>query len=130
MIKFTERVELLLALDNRSILVYFRGKDNIENIEFVIDAHLYSIGNIFVIKDKHALISTSEDRSVRMVEFQAFYPGQMIRRELTNLNHVSIKNKIEISKNNNNNMDTNDEDNNDNNINENYSNRKLIMIIV
>ena len=130
-IKFTERGELLLALDNGSILVYFRGTDN---IEFVIDAHLYSIGNIFVIEDKHALISTSEDRSVRMVEFPAFYPGQMIRRELTNLNHVSIKNKIEKSRkndyytdsinknNNNNNMDTNDEDNNDN-INENYSNR-------
>ena len=78
-IKFTERGELLLALDNGSILVYFRGTDN---IEFVIDAHLYSIGNIFVIEDKHALISTSEDKSVRMIEFTAFYLGQIIRREL------------------------------------------------
>ena len=131
-IKFTERGELLLAMDNGSILVYYRGTDN---IEFVIDAHLYSIGNIFVIEDKHALISTSEDRSVRMVEFPAFYPGQMIRRELTNLNHVSIKNKIEKSRkndyytdsisknNNNNNMDNNIEDNNNDNLNENYSNK-------
>ena len=94
-IKFTERGELLFAMDNGSILVYYRGT---EDIEFVIDAHLYSIGNIFVIEDKHALISTSEDRSIRMVEFPAFYPGQMIRRELTNLNHVSIKNKIENSR--------------------------------
>ena len=94
-IKFTERGELLLAMDNGSILVYYRGTDD---IEFVIDAHLYSIGNIFVIEDKHALISTSEDRSIRMVEFPAFYPGQMIRRELTNLKHVSIKNKIENSR--------------------------------
>ena len=94
-IKFTERGELLLAMDNGSILVYYRGTDD---IEFVIDAHLYSIGNIFVIEDKHALISTSEDRSIRMVEFPAFYPGQMIRRELTNLNHLSIKNKIENSR--------------------------------
>ena len=94
-IKFTERGELLLAMDNGSILVYYRGTDD---IEFVIDAHLYSIGNIFVIEDKHALISTSEDRAIRMVEFPAYYPGQMIRRELTNLNHVSIKNKIENSR--------------------------------
>ena len=91
-IKFTVRGELLLAMDNGSVLVYYKGTDE---IEFVIDAHLHSIGNIFVIEDKHALISTSEDRSVRMVEFPAFYPGQMIRRELTNLKHVSIKNKIE-----------------------------------
>ncbi len=91
-IKFTERGELLLAMDNGSILVYYRGT---EEIEFVIDAHLYSIGNIFVIEDKHALISTSEDRSIRMVELPAFYPGQMIRRGLTNLKHVSIKNKME-----------------------------------
>ena len=94
-IKFTERGELLLALDNGSILVYYKDTDN---IEFVIDAHLYSIGNIFVVEDKHALISTSEDRSVRMVEFPTYYPGQMIRRELTNLNHISIKNKIENSR--------------------------------
>ena len=91
-IKFTERGELLLAMNNGSVLVYFRGTDD---IEFVIDAHLYSIGNIFVIEDKHALITTSEDRSIRMVEFPAFYPGQMIRRELTNLKHASIKNKVE-----------------------------------
>ena len=124
-IKFTLRGELLLAMDNGSVLVYYRGLDE---IEFVIDAHLHSIGNIFVIEDKHALISTSEDRSVRMVEFPAFYPGQMIRRELTNLKHVSIKNKIENSrkkeyyhdsiKNNN----ENNNSNNDNIINEIYSN--------
>ena len=90
-IVFTERGELLLAMDNGSIMVYFRDTDN---IEFVIDAHLYSIGNIFVIEDKHALISTSEDKSVRMVEFPEFYPAQMIRKELTNLNHLNIKNKV------------------------------------
>ena len=90
-IVFTERGELLLAMDNGSIMVYYRDTDN---IEFVIDAHLYSIGNIFVIEDKHALISTSEDKSVRMVEFPEFYPAQMIRKELTNLNHLSIKNKV------------------------------------
>ena len=90
-IYFTQRGELLLALDNGSILVYYRDTDN---IEFVIDAHLYSIGNMFIIEDRHALISTSEDKSVRMVEFPEFYPAQMIRKELTNLNHASIKNKI------------------------------------
>ena len=90
-IYFTERGELLLAMDNGSILVYYRDTDN---IEFVIDAHLYSIGNMFIIEDRHALISTSEDRSVRMVEFPEFYPAQMIRKDLTNLNHVSIKNKV------------------------------------
>ena len=90
-IVFTERGELLLAMDNGSIMVYYRDTDN---IEFVIDAHLYSIGNIFVIEDKHALISTSEDKSVRMVEFPEFYPAQMIRKELTNLNHLNIKNKV------------------------------------
>ena len=90
-IYFTERGELLLAMDNGSILVYYRDTDN---IEFVIDAHLYSIGNIFVIEDRHALISTSEDKSVRMVEFPEFYPAQMIRKELTNMNHNSIKNKV------------------------------------
>ena len=42
-IYFTERGELLLAMDNGSILVYYHDTDN---IEFVIDAHLYSIGNI------------------------------------------------------------------------------------
>ena len=90
-IYFTERGELLLAMDNGSILVYYRDTDN---IEFVIDAHLYSIGNIFVIEDRHALISTSEDKSVRMVEFPEFYPAQMIRKELTNMNHNTIKNKV------------------------------------
>ena len=89
-INFTERGELLLAMDNGSVMVYYRDTDK---IEFVIDAHLYSIGNIYVIEDKQALLSTSEDRSVRMVEFPEFYPGQMIRKELTNLNHSSIKNK-------------------------------------
>jgi hypothetical protein len=88
---FTDRAELLLAMDNGSVLVYYRDTDN---IEFVIDAHLYSIGNMFIIEDRHALISTSEDKSVRMVEFPEFYPAQMIRKELTNLNHASIKNKI------------------------------------
>ena len=125
-IKFTERGELLLAMDNGSILVYYRGTDD---IEFVIDAHLYSIGNIFVIEDKHALISTSEDRSIRMVEFPAFYPGQMIRRELTNLKHVSIKNKIENSRKNDfyhdsirkNDDNYNKKDNDE--INDNYSNK-------
>ena len=91
-ISFTERGELLLAMDNGSVMVYYRDTDN---IEFVIDAHLYSIGNIFVIEDKHALISTSEDKSVRMVEFPEFYPAQMIRKEMTNLNHFSIKNKVD-----------------------------------
>ena len=90
-IYFTERGELLLAMDNGSIMVYYRDTDN---IEFVIDAHLYSIGNMFIIEDRHALISTSEDKSVRMVEFPEFYPAQMIRKDLTNLNHDSIKNKI------------------------------------
>ena len=90
-IYFTERGELLLAMDNGSILVYYHDTDN---IEFVIDAHLYSIGNIFVIEDRHALISTSEDKSVRMVEFPEFYPAQMIRKELTNMNHNTIKNKV------------------------------------
>ena len=90
-IYFTQRGELLLAMDNGSILVYYRDTDN---IEFVIDAHLYSIGNMFIIEDRHALISTSEDKSVRMVEFPEFYPAQMIRKELTDLNHASIKNKI------------------------------------
>ena len=89
-INFTERGELLLAMDNGSVMVYYRDTDK---IEFVIDAHLYSIGNIYVIEDKQALLSTSEDRSIRMVEFPEFYPGQMIRKELTNLNHSSIKNK-------------------------------------
>ena len=129
-IKFTERGELLLAMDNGSVLVYYRGTDN---IEFVIDAHLYSIGNIFVVEDKHALISTSEDRSIRMVEFPAYYPGQMIRRELTNLNHVSIKNKIENSRKNdyyhdsiNNNSNTIDNVHNDNDdINTNYSTKNI-----
>jgi hypothetical protein len=136
-IKFTERGELLLAMDNGSVLVYYRGTDN---IEFVIDAHLYSIGNIFVVEDKHALISTSEDRSIRMVEFPAYYPGQMIRRELTNLNHVSIKNKIEnsrkndyyhdsIKKSNDNDIDIENNDRNDikdydDNYNDNYSQKK------
>jgi hypothetical protein len=134
-IKFTERGELLLAMDNGSVLVYYRGTDN---IEFVIDAHLYSIGNIFVVEDKHALISTSEDRSIRMVEFPAYYPGQMIRRELTNMNHVSIKNKIENSRKNDyyhdsinksNENDNENIDNNDikdyNNYNDNYSQKKI-----
>ena len=130
-IKFTERGELLLAMDNGSVLVYYRGTDD---IEFVIDVHLYSIGNIFVIEDKHALISTSEDKSVRMVEFPAFYPGQMIRRELTNLNHVSIKNKIEKTRKNdyytdsinkNKKIENNEEDEEDikENINDNFSNK-------
>ena len=125
-IKFTERGELLLAMNNGSILVYYRGTDD---IEFVIDAHLYSIGNIFVIEDKHALISTSEDRSIRMVEFPAFYPGQMIRRELTNLKHVSIKNKIENTRKNDYYRDSikkyEDDDNKDNeeDINDNFYNR-------
>ncbi len=134
-IKFTERGELLLAMDNGSVLVYYKGTDN---IEFVIDAHLYSIGNIFVVEDKHALISTSEDRSIRMVEFPAYYPGQMIRRELTNLNHVSIKNKIEnsrkndyyhdsINKNNDNDIENNDRNDikdYDDDYNDNYSQKK------
>ena len=46
-IKFTERGELLLAMNNGSVLVYFRGTDD---IEFVIDAHLYSIGNILLLR--------------------------------------------------------------------------------
>ena len=91
-IGFTERGELLFAMDNGSIMVYYRDTDN---IEFVIDAHLYSIGNIFVIEDKHALLSTSEDKSVRMVEFPNDYPAQVIRKELTNLNHINIKNKVD-----------------------------------
>ena len=91
-IAFTERGELLLAMDNGSVLVYYKDTDN---IEFVIDAHLYSIGNIFVIEDKNALLSTSEDKSVRMVEFPTSYPAQMLRKELTNLNHNIIKNKVE-----------------------------------
>ena len=60
-----------------------------------MEAHLYSIGNIFVIEDKNALLSTSEDKSVRMVEFPTSYPAQMLRKELTNLNHNIIKNKVE-----------------------------------
>ena len=91
-IGFTERGELLLAMDNGSILVYYRDTDN---IEFVIDAHLYSIGNIFVIEDKHALLSTSEDKSVRMVEFPNEYPAQVIRKDLTNLNHTNIKSRAD-----------------------------------
>jgi hypothetical protein len=91
-IAFTERGELLLAMDNGSVLVYYKDTDN---IEFVIDAHLYSIGNIFVIEDKNALLSTSEDKSVRMVEFPTSYPAQMLRKELTNLNHNITKNKVE-----------------------------------
>ena len=91
-IGFTERGELLLAMDNGSIMVYYRDTDN---IEFVIDAHLYSIGNIFVIEDKHALLSTSEDKSVRMIEFPSDYPAQVIRKDLTNLNHMSIKNRVD-----------------------------------
>ena len=124
---FSERGELFLALSNGSILVYYRGTDD---IEFVIDAHLYSIGNIFLDENKNALISTSEDRSIRMVELPSFYPGQMIRRELTNLNHLSIKNKIENSRKkdyysdniNNYNNNDNDYNDNENDINENYKN--------
>ena len=114
-IGFTERGELLFAMDNGSIMVYYRDTDN---IEFVIDAHLYSIGNIFVIEDKHALLSTSEDKSVRMVEFPNDYPAQVIRKELTNLNHINIKNKVDNSDYNYNNnkeneeMDYNNEENN------------------
>ena len=94
-------------MDNGSVLVYYRDTDN---IEFVIDAHLYSIGNIFVIEDKHALLSTSEDKSVRMVEFPNSYPAQEIRKELTNLNHTSIKKKIDNQDYNNNNNNTNKND--------------------
>lgn len=114
-IGFTERGELLFAMDNGSIMVYYRDTDN---IEFVIDAHLYSIGNIFVIEDKRALLSTSEDKSVRMVEFPNDYPAQVIRKELTNLNHINIKNKVDNSDYNYNNnkeneeMDYNNEENN------------------
>ena len=105
-IGFTERGELLLAMDNGSIMVYYRDTDN---IEFVIDAHLYSIGNIFVIEDKRALLSTSEDKSVRMVEFPNDYPAQVIRKELTNLNHINIKNKVDNSDYNYNNNKENEE---------------------
>ena len=94
-IKFTKRGELLLTMDNGSVLVYYKRTDN---IEFVIDAHSYSIVNIFVVEDNHALISISEDRSIRMLEFPAYYPGQIIRRGLTNLNHISIEDKFEISR--------------------------------
>ena len=105
-IGFTERGELLFAMDNGSIMVYYRDTDN---IEFVIDAHLYSIGNIFVIEDKRALLSTSEDKSVRMVEFPNDYPAQVIRKELTNLNHINIKNKVDNSDYNYNNNKENEE---------------------
>ena len=120
-IGFTERGELLLAMDNGSIMVYFRDTDY---IEFVIDAHLYSIGNIFVIEDKHALISTSEDKSVRMVEFPSSYPAQMIRKELTNLNHNNIKNKINNYEYNNKDNDDNDNDINEEENNYNYNNNR------
>ena len=114
-------------MSNGSILVYYRGTDD---IEFVNYGYLYSIGNIFLDENKNALISTSEDRSIRMVELPSFYPGQKIRRELINLNNFSIKNKIENLKKkdyysdniNNNNNNDNDYNDNENDINENYKN--------
>ena len=124
-INFTERGELLLALDNGSIMVYYKDTDK---IEFVIDAHLYSIGNIYVIEDKHALLSTSEDRSVRMVEFPDFYPGQVIRKELANLNHISIKNKTQFNEDNHDEYINDEENNSRINSNNTYNNSNITNI--
>ena len=72
----TERGEILFGLSNGSINVYYEN-DEIPN--FVIDAHLKNIPNMFFEEERKALITLSEDKCIKMVQLPVYYPDQMLR---------------------------------------------------
>ena len=125
-IVLTERGEMLFALSNGSINVYY---DNDQIPEFVIDAHLRSIPDMFFEEKRKSLITLSEDKSLKMVKLPVYYPDQMLKNEkyekknidnsmekLFGLNKKKIKmkmNKINEYENNNND-EFNNNDNSDN----------------
>ena len=119
----TERGEILFALSNGSVNVYYEN-DLIPN--FVIDAHLKNIPNIFFEEERKALITLSEDKSIKMVQLPVYYPDQMLKSDKYGNNNKKIDNSIETlfgnnnkSKNNNNDYDNNTFTNNNNDINDN-----------
>ena len=81
----TERGEILFGLSNGSINVYYEN-DEIPN--FVIDAHLKNIPNMFFEEERKALITLSEDKCIKMVQLPIYYPDQMLR---TNKNEKNKK---------------------------------------
>ena len=74
----TERGEMLFALNNGSVNVYY---DNDTIPEFVIDAHLKSISDMFFEEKRKSLITLSEDKSLKMVKLPIYYPDQMLKNE-------------------------------------------------
>ena len=74
----TERGEMLFALNNGSVNVYY---DNDTIPEFVIDAHLKSISDMFFEEKRKSLITLSEDKSLKMVKLPVYYPDQMLKNE-------------------------------------------------
>ncbi len=84
-IVLTERGEMLFALSNGSINVYY---DNDQIPEFVIDAHLRSIPDMFYEEKRKALITLSEDKSLKMVQLPVYYPDQMLKNEKYEQKHI------------------------------------------
>ena len=103
----TERGEILFGLSNGSINVYYEN-DQIPN--FVIDAHLKNIPNMFFEEERKALITLSEDKCIKMVQLPVYYPDQMLRNS-KNDKFKKIDNSIQKLFGNNNGKNNNNNNN-------------------
>ena len=113
----TERGEMLFALNNGSVNVYY---DNDTIPEFVIDAHLKSISDMFFEEKRKSLITLSEDKSLKMVKLPIYYPDQMLKNEKYEKKNIDKSMEklfgLNPKKSNNENLDSeNDYDNNNEN---------------
>ena len=126
-IVLTERGEMLFALSNGSINVYY---DNDQIPEFVIDAHLRSIPDMFYEEKKKNLITLSEDKSLKMVQLPVYYPDQMLKNEKYEKKHLdkSIEKLFGLNTNKNNNKINEYENNNNDEFNNNDNNDNSFVI--
>ncbi len=110
----TERGEMLFALNNGSVNVYY---DNDTIPEFVIDAHLKSISDMFFEEKRKSLITLSEDKSLKMVKLPVYYPDQMLKNEKYEKKNIdnSMEKLFGLNPKNNNNEDLDSENDYDNN---------------
>ena len=122
-IVLTERGEMLFALSNGSINVYY---DNDQIPEFVIDAHLRSIPDMFYEEKRKSLITLSEDKSLKMVRLPVYYPDQMLKNEKYEKKHIdkSMEKLFGLNKKNNKNANETEYENEYENNNE-YNNNDI-----
>ena len=101
------------------MLLYY---DNDSIPEFVIDAHLKSISDMFFEEKRKSLITLSEDKSLKMVKLPVYYPDQMLKNEKYEKKNIdnSMEKLFGLNPKNNNNEDLDSENDYDNN-NENNS---------